>query len=74
MRLRHGVCQQLQTISFVSPDIFCVVRNPTHGSREVTVHCDEPAKLVVNAEPRDDSIAYEANPKSGRVNAAIANK
>ena len=42
-------------------------RNPTHGSREVTVHCDEPAKLVVKAEPLDDSIAYVANPKSGKV-------
>ena len=33
----------------------------------MTVRCDEPAKLVVKAEPLDDSIAYVANPKSGKV-------
>ena len=47
--------------------VFSLSRNPTHGSREVNVRCDEPAKLVVKAEPLDPSAAYVANPKSGKV-------
>lgn len=44
--------------------------DPVTASRTIAVKCDEPAKLVVKAEPRkakEDDVAYVANPSSGKV-------